>query len=286
MKYEVINISTSTERYVANGILTHNKSGTGCPSGTTYTAKGVQSSVKLPRIFYQASYSPSLPITVAFVNDTNTSRNKFIIAAGGTVCVGDSSTPMTNAYSFSPSSLSTATNMTYQSANYGWVSNGVISISVKVLTNNNSSGSYYWSAALQATDASARSADNNYGSLLYDYSTVTGTIPVSCLTLDTLIQKYDGNQVYLKDIQIGDRLMSIDPETKQFEESIVTSKSYHTVDQLFLLNDSIIKCSASHKHVIKRNNNWKVITSTELLLGDILMTKDLKEVTIYKIDII
>ena len=294
MKYEVINISTSTERYIANGVLTHNKgSGTSaCPSGTAYntgvTTVYFSNTIK-PEIFYQISYVPSLPIIVTFVNDTS-DNNYFTITANGTKCVGTSTTPMTK-ITFNPSTVSTATQMDPKSpTNLGWTSKTTVHVtgSVTRLNNVTSDGVFHWSAAMTARDSSNRSATNSWSTINSAFASVTGgnLSPTSCLTLDTLIQKYDGNTLFLNDIEVGDNLMSINPETNQYESSIVTSKTYHTVDELYLINNGLLRCSKYHKHIIKRNQNWIVITSDQLLIGDILLTKDLVELEIKNIDIL
>lgn len=291
MKYEVINISTSTERYVANGVLTHNKFiGGGCPSGTSYTPQGLQATVKRPFIFYQASYAPSLPITVTFTNNTDTTYNYFTYEDSNGInwCYGTTSYPMTKTSARSGSSsnistISTSNKMTYIPASFGWQSNFFVSFSVQTLGTTGDGGNFYWSMLISATDNSSRAATNNYPASGYSY-VAGGPIPVSCLTLDSLIEKYDGKTVFLKDIQVGDSLLSINPDTKEYEESIVTSKTHHRVDELYLINNGLLRCSKFHKHVVKRDESWIVVTSEELLVNDILLSKDLEELVISKID--
>jgi hypothetical protein len=290
MKYEVINISTSTERYIANGILTHNKTaGTNaCPGGTTYDSRGKIATFDFkPQIYYQISYVPSTPIVITFANDTSVANNYFIVTDTGRICTGDNTTPMTK-LTFTPTSISTATQMTPKSpTSLGWLTNTNVHItaSLSTLRDVKSAGNFYWSAAMTAKDNSNRSAANNWSTLTSAYASVrTGFVFDSCLTPDTIIQKYDGNTLFLNDIEVGDNLMSIDPETNQYESSIVTSKTYHTVDELYLINNGLLRCSKSHKHIIKRNENWIVITSDELLVGDIVLTKDCKELRINNID--
>jgi hypothetical protein len=289
MIHEVINISTTTERYIANGILTHNKlTDTGCPDLTTYISQGVQTTYKKPQIFYQASYTPSLPITITLTNVTDYTYNYFTILSDGTPCLPDA-TPMTRTSfrsgSTSVTTLTTTSNMNYVAASYGWQAKYFVSFSVETRAGQKEPGTYYWAAALTARDNSRVNATNSYAGT--GYSIVTGNITISsCLTPDTLIEKYDRKTVFLKDIQVGDAIMSIDPETKQYEQSIVTSKTYHTVNELYIINNGILRCSKSHKHVIRRDNSWIVVTSDEINLGDIVMTKDLKEIIITKIEVI
>jgi hypothetical protein len=289
MKYEVINISTSTERYIANGVLTHNKFiGGGCPSGVTYTSQGVQATVKRPFLFYQSSYIPSLPITVTYTNNIDTTYNYFTFEDSNGInwCYGSTSYPMTKTTFRSGSVTVTgnATNqkMTYLPASYGWQSNYFVSFSVSTLTGVGDPGTFYWSALLSATDASSRAATNNYPGT--GYSIVTGNLSVPCLTPDTLIELIGGKTVFLKNIEVGEVLTSIDPETGEYEESIVTSKTFHKVDELYLLNNGVIRCSKYHKHIVKRENLWVIITSDQLLLGDIMMNKDTEEIIIDKIE--
>jgi len=292
MKYEVINISTTTERYIANGILTHNKNyGFGCPSGTSYTSKGVQAIYKRPFIYYQSSYAPSLPITITYSSNTDVTKNYFTYADvdDSTVfCQGSAAYPMTKT-SFVSASVAVTTNatntkMTYVPASFGWQSNYFVSFSVSYLTSIGDPGTFYWSAKLSATDASSRAADNNYPNAYYSYA--NGSFTVACLTPDTLIEIVDGKTVFLKDLEVGDKVLSIDPNTKEYESSIITSKTYHKVNELYLINNGLLRCSQSHKHVVKRNDIWITCTSDELAINDVMMTKDFEEIIINEIDIL
>jgi hypothetical protein len=294
MKYQVVNISTTTQRYVANGILTHNyvknPSTIECPSGTTYSARTIdfKSGLIKPKIFYQSSYIPSLPITITISSNTAGSANYFQIEDGPS-CAGTQAYPMVKlqfqggrtTYS-STFGISTSGFMTYQPSFFGWQANNPVSFSVQTL-GNTSDGTFYWQAVMIATDASGRSATNRFP--FGEYSYVNGSIQKNCLTPDTLLELYDGKNVFLKDINVGDSLLSIDPETMKYEESIVTSKSFHEVEKLYLLNNGLIRCSDSHKHVIKRNGEWSNLTSEELILGDIVINKNLEEIVIDSIHV-
>jgi hypothetical protein len=293
MKYKVINISTTTQRYIANGVLTHNyvknPDTIECPIGTSYSSRTIENfggTVK-PKIFYQSSYVPSLPIQI--IVSSNTNENYFEFADGGARCAGTQAYPMVKlqfqngrlTYN-NTLGISTQGAMTYQPSFFGWQANNPISFSVQTLFNT-SDGTFYWQAVMTATDATGRSATNRfpYG----EYSFKNGSLQKNCLTPDTLIELYDGKNIFLKDVNIGDSLLSIDPETMQYEESIITSKSFHEVDKLYLLNNGLIRCSDSHKHVIKRNNEWSNITSEELLIGDIIINRNLEEIVIESINI-
>jgi len=107
-----------------------------------------------------------------------------------------------------------------------------------------------------------------------------------CLTPDTLITGYFGNQVVLRDIKVGDELLSINRETMDYEKTIVTNKSSEFVDELYIVNDKALKCSKGHQHIIKRDGEWTVVGSEYLVVGDTMLDSSRNETKINKIDII
>lgn len=317
MTYEVVNISTTTGRYIANGILTHNKAPyepppppeeggayttiedtyiDQCPYGTYTGTRTIYTTYSKPKIFYQSSYTPMLPITIQITSNTDPSANYYEFDGGGPRCTGTPSYRMVrlqfnNGRSSYASTIGiSATDnvfsnqMTYNSSYVGWEAKSFVSFSVQPLAGQYVDGTFYWQAIMTATDATGRRATNSFPN--GEYSFINGSLFRACLTPDTLIELYDGKNVFLKDVNIGDCLLSINPETKEYEESIVTSKSFHKVDKLYLINSGLIRCSDSHKHVVKRKDTWSELASEELLLGDIVINKNLEEIVIDSIHIL
>jgi hypothetical protein len=293
MKHEVINISTSTERYIANGVLTHNKDDGfgnevgGCPNGSTYTGGQTQRFNNRINITYQASYVPRLPITITLSSDSDINYNYAEISTGP--CYIPASLPYTRtsfrsgSTSISTWTTSTTGKMTYIPNSYGWRANFPVTFSVEYLSGIQEDTIFHWSAKVSAKDSTNVFGTNPMNPRATGYFTIQGGVG-ACLTPDTLIELYDGKTVFLNSIKVGDRLLSINPDTGQNEESIVESKSYYKVDYLYIINYGLLRCSESHKHIVKRNGDWIVITTNELALGDELLTKDLDYVVITNID--
>jgi hypothetical protein len=254
MEFKVIDISTSTQTYIANNVLTHNK--VDCSS--VYAADRLVSHQYT--ITFGNNYSPVYPISVrASVYGTN------VIDPGGG-CKSVSLPTNTN----TAANASQLTGLFYYNEQY-YNTNGVIG----------------YTGSVWARDAAGKLSS---GSTSY-YSGGTGTskftrLITNCLTPDTLISKFDGNDIILNDIKIGDELLTIDLKTMEYEKSIVTHKRESVVNKLFIINDSLLKCTDSHKHIIKKNGVWIEQTTDNLIIGDILLTKDFNEILINKIVIL
>ena len=243
--YEVINISTTTRRYIANGILTHNK--TIC--GDFVTARQI-----VPfTVLFEPNYVPAYPFTFTF---------RFTSTCD-TVCGSATASPLTaTATSGGPDGIAKTVTILYR------------------LSGTNTIVDY--SLYGKAVDANNRNANNYVG----PYGILTTGSKSYCLTPDTLIETYFGKQILLRDVKVGDELLSIDPHTMQYEKTIVTDKKVSLVDKLYTINDHSLKCSTGHQHVVKKRGEWTVLSSDELVIGDIMLTNDMKEFPITKIDII
>ena len=246
MKYEVINISTTTETYIANNVLTHNK-------GVTPTITNITVPMTMQ---FGSNYSPQYPFSVYFTVDYDNfsapdKRVEFV-----------QSSPISVA-----NSSQLTQNLTLRIYNNNWTGRMPYTASAKVRDNKG----VYSSGSTQFTYAV--------------YSNYYGVSP-NCLVPETLITKYSGNFVYLKYIEVGDELLTIDPITMKYEKSIVTHKQSFFENELVNINEGLLKCSNSHNHIVKREGEWIVKKTYELLIGDIMLKNNLEEIVIDNIQII
>ena len=245
MKFEVIDISTTTETYIANNILTHNKAScTGAPSPGSPTYNNVGYGIS-----FGSGYSPSYPIVLytTIISSINQPGGCKSAAAPGPITI-------TNASQL----------------------NGSLNIAVY---NNPYEKIFSYTASIQGVDSSGKYSKPDTPAQYKGRSN-------ACLTPDTLISKYDGIDVYLKDINIGDELLTIDPKTLEYKKSIVTDKRIKSSNKLYLINNDLLKCTDSHIHIIKRGGDWIEENSENLIIGDVLLNKSFEEIKITKIDII
>jgi len=255
MEFKVIDISTSTQTYIANNVLTHNKANCETPFASNRSVNQQYT------VTFGNNYSPVYPITVhAFVYGYN------VPVPGGGCKNVNAPSPSTKTIS---NSSQLAGTFAFQEINY------------------NTDGIFAYTGSIWAKDAAGKisSGSTGIGTGGPGSQKIKVTIP-NCLTPDTLISKFDGSEVYLKDIEIGDELLSINLKTMEYEKSIVTYKRESFVDKLYIINNSLLKCTDSHKHIIKKNDVWIEQTTDNLIIGDILLTKDFNEILINKIDIL
>lgn len=257
MKYEVINISTTSETYIANGILTHNKN-TGC----TGTATNIQEAIT---ISFGEDYVPVYPLYLVVstqytrINDTYSCKR--FEHADGSVEKGFIIEDIGQTYPYS------------------------INVNFKRF-DDNTPGAIAYTASVYGIDANSQYAS---ASAVGDFAYSRKRFPTSgltCLTPDTLIEKYDGNTLFLNEIEVGDELVSIDLNTMEYIKTKVTGKTYHSVDTLYLINYGALRCSESHRHIVKRNDEWHELQTNELFINDILLNKNFEEIKITSIDIL
>jgi len=246
MKYEVINISTTTETYIANDILTHNKGNI-----PTYTDTTIPMTLS-----FGSNYSPMYPFNLEFevsYDNTDAPLKSATILQSSPITVNNSS-QINQSLTLRIYYPSQTGRMPYTASARGRDNVGVYSSGSSASTYNNL-GKYFG-------------------------------VSLNCLTPETIITKYDNSEVYLKNIEVGDELLTIDLSDMQYKKSIVTYKQNYFENRLYYINGGILKSSDSHNHIIKRNNIWEIKKSYELQIGDILLKKSLEEIEINNIEII
>ena len=257
MKYEVINISTTSETYIANGILTHNK-----PSSCQGTITSVSENVAISfGEDYVPAYPLSLTVSTEYTRINDTFGCKRFEHADGSVSKGITVTDIGQTYPYSIN------------VNFRRIDDAM-------------GGALAYTASVFGQDANGQFASASaVGNIAYSRKRFP-TSGFSCLTLDTLIEKYDGNTVFLNEIEVGDELVSIDLNTMEYIKTKVTGKTYHLVDTLYLINYGALRCSESHRHIVKRNDEWHELQTNELFINDILLNKNFEEIKITSIDIL
>jgi hypothetical protein len=125
----------------------------------------------------------------------------------------------------------------------------------------------------------------------------------SCLVGTSLIEMSDGSFKQIKDIKVGDFIKSlyIDSLTPKYSEEnnwradditnsnktteeVLDIQSY--VDkEIYNINNGLIECTHSHKHIIKQNGVWCIKTTDKINVGDIFLNSKNEEVEITSITI-
>lgn len=113
-----------------------------------------------------------------------------------------------------------------------------------------------------------------------------------CLVGNTQIEMENGTFKSIKDVVIGDSLMGLDIKTlssyfevednwegKDIEQydnkpfkvlnSIIISDA-----EVYSINNGLLECSEDHKHLVKRDDMWRIRTTLQLQLGDIMLDRD------------
>ena len=111
--------------------------------------------------------------------------------------------------------------------------------------------------------------DNNY---------VLPTVPSGgsgCLQINTLITTKEGNKKELKDILVGDELLSVnfDEEFKNINIGFtkVLEKKYVGSENSIILNNGLLHMTESHIQLIEREGKFMLLTAKEILKGDFLI---------------
>lgn len=132
----------------------------------------------------------------------------------------------------------------------------------------------------------------------------SGITPYGCLTSDTLIQLSDGSNKLISELKVGESLKSlkiteVPQDTELYENWSVNSlldiesSSEEIISIKIIENQPIykikfeeteLKSSDSHLHIVGRDGIWKIRKTTELKIGDIFVTSDNKEVEINEIE--
>lgn len=122
---------------------------------------------------------------------------------------------------------------------------------------------------------------DNVGTIAAQSAPPTG----SCLVPDTMITMHDLSAVKLDDIQEGDRLLDIDMETGEDVMTIVTSKTYHHVKKLYVINEGLLETSEGHINIINTGVEYDLKQSLNLVQGELLPAMDLSDVEIVGIEV-
>jgi uncharacterized protein YjbI with pentapeptide repeats len=114
-----------------------------------------------------------------------------------------------------------------------------------------------------------------------DYTSNTLHITSNCLVPETLITMIDYSVKMLKDINVGDKLLTM--FNSEYSETLVVSKSQHVVYKIININNGLLESSDSHKHLVRENYLIIEKIASELKEGDILIDKNGNDVIIYSL---
>ena len=125
----------------------------------------------------------------------------------------------------------------------------------------------------------------------------------TCLVGTSLIEMGDGSFKQIKDIKIGDfiKSLNIDSLTPKYSEEndwtatdisdsektieeVLDIKSYAD-NEIYNINNGLIECTHSHKHIIKQNGVWCIKTTDKINVGDVFLNSENEEVEITSITI-
>jgi hypothetical protein len=119
----------------------------------------------------------------------------------------------------------------------------------------------------------------------------------SCLLEGTLISMADGTTKKIEELVAGDSLKSISIEGLPLDETlhfawtsanpnitttdtIVVNATKVEAFAIYNINNGLLKATAEHVHLVKREAVYMFVQSSELLEGDILLDGQLNEVVI------
>ena len=123
-----------------------------------------------------------------------------------------------------------------------------------------------------------------------------------CLVAGTQIEMADGSFKSVEDIKIGDSVLGLDILTlspfvkvednwegeniEQYQTTSFNVTDFNIISEsdVYSINGGILECSDDHKHMVKRNNKWSIKLTSQLMTGDILMTRNYEYIEIQSID--
>ncbi len=160
------------------------------------------------------------------------------------------------------------------------------------------SGSAYADQAYTCIQTSTATPDT----WILSASSCAGGDPPSCLFEGTKIEMHDGSLKNIEDILIGDTLMSRgvhgtpnipdsdDPEvlaawssetiSLPSELTQVSSVIGYNRNSIVYINGGLLYASQDHQHLVKTGGSWKIVKSSDLQLGDMLIDKNGQEIEI------
>jgi len=151
-------------------------------------------------------------------------------------------------------------------------SEGIISIdggsTIKIFNYAEISGMNYGISST-VTDSNGNTVESNIIS------------PLICLVPETLITMFDNTTKKLKDIIIGDELLTID--NNKLVMTKVIGKSLHVANETISINNELLESSLSHNHLIRKNGLIEKVNGYNLKLGDKLIDINNNDVIIEKI---
>jgi hypothetical protein len=123
----------------------------------------------------------------------------------------------------------------------------------------------------------------------------------SCLLEGTLISMADGTTKKIEDLIVGDALKGISIEGLPLDETVhfawtSENPSITTTDTIVVnatkieafaiynINKGLLKATAEHIHLVKREAIYMFVQSSELLVGDIVLDSQLNEVVITSVE--
>lgn len=132
-------------------------------------------------------------------------------------------------------------------------------------------------------------------------TTYANTPQSSCLLEGTLISMADGSVKRIEELVAGDSLKSISIEGLPLDENLhfawtaknpnitiadtlVINTTKIEAFALYNINGGLLKSTAEHIHLVKREQVFMFVQASELLVGDILLDSQLNEVTITSIE--
>lgn len=134
------------------------------------------------------------------------------------------------------------------------------------------------------------------------WGTTYANVPQSsCLLEGTLISMADGSVKRIEELVTGDSLKSISIEGLPLDENLhfawtAQNPNITTADTLVVnttkieafalynINNGLLKSTAEHIHLVKREQVFMFVQASEILVGDTLLDSQLNEVTVTSVE--
>ena len=150
---------------------------------------------------------------------------------------------------------------------------------------------------LSSAEGIARSGFSAYNSPAYSGEPMAAILSnagnsAGCLVGNTQIEMENGTFKSIKDVIVGDSLMGLDIKTlsghfevednwegkdiEQYDNKPfkVLNKIIISDAEVYSINNGLLECSEDHKHLVKRDDSWKIQNTLQLQLGDIMLDRD------------
>lgn len=117
-----------------------------------------------------------------------------------------------------------------------------------------------------------------------------------CLVAGTKIEAADGTFINVEDVKVGQSLKGLDIKTLSSWNKVEDNwkgkdiekydySNFKVIDfrhlkdrAVYSINNGLLECSEEHKHLVKRDDEWQIMTTLELKSGDIFLTREKEEV--------